>query len=1292
MEKTNLSKRVVAGTLALLTVFGSAPASLQGVFAPSTLTASAVDYADEAFTLDLSKFSGYITSVKVGGDTFTTEAQFKRNRYNFVVLPEDEVEVKSKLKLNFEEIDQIAGEATKKITETGTPADGYTYTFKAAKDIQTREDLFAPTAVSANIQVANSSTASVSVTTLYVKEGALKTHTNGAVAAGENYAARGYAPRITGSDVEISSESPIIVEINDGNKSQDIVTVASKYDSETGRYIVNTKVIDYAGDATDASKTVTYTVKDVEDNFIYTVTGNKLTVKTEKGTVAESTVTEIGAKIPVLKEDGTRDVDEQGNPKWEQLTSGAKVPFNTKVTATGNDIVSDHVAKNDDGLKIKKPGDNDFVPVVENEEYTKAGTYTLSRTVKGFDDKDYTVTFTFTIEEATPLTTDNFAYTLTSSQKKEGQDAENYKATGVLENGVVTFTIPAGDVDAWKAGNFTISAAQAEGDKHGVADLTAAAGIVTRSGSTVTATEFDKDYTYKFGFDNDETFGTKSFEVKWKVVAAEAEIEPEWNTGTGNETLDANPTNVDSVNLTQVQLIQDAVKQETWAEQGSLDTPEKKIAYVTPDITFEYVAGKGEKVELDYEALGEDTHENLPNEHGIYTIYVLYKGQRVYAKYINLLSTSAEEITKLEVKDAVVTYTDDLTAIPFDVYTTDKDENQVKVAVKTGITLELLKAVKVNKNADGTYPTVSDADFTAGDDSLKPTNNGKYLDAGDYKVQFKINVDPNKNTAVKDVERTGVDGTSFEIAYAYVTVNKKALTADMVTINPIVYNEGVHDIVKDGKVAAADSDNPAGAETLIAVKITAGTAESEVGTYKATVSVEDTDVNYTGSAQVDWTITNAQATADKNVWFDDTQASIKDNGNLRFIVKRAANTKLPTYEEGPKAGQNKTVKRFGLVLDKAGKVTSETDGDAKLLLGTGFTESKIENGSDFEYKVNIAVEKVDQKVFARPFILYDDDTVEYGETRLFTLEQQAKALLNLTIAGVNNGEYDPQAQAITSATIADAIKNNEEGVKDQKPVSGYVPSTNKYFVYETISQLDKVTDSTLVVEKFGVVVDKKGTFGKDAQNVNDNLVLGKGFIEGNYNKNSTKLTQYEYGANITPQDSVTGIWVRGYVDLGNDLVVYTDSYYYDSASEYYGFDDNTVYYENGKLYVSVDHDFVAAKFVDAKLNKIAEDKVKVTKVGVVVDKKNTITDAEDLTHKVLLGKGLVEGKKEYTNVKATEISAQKLNGDTEGYYHQYGANITINNDKTYGRSYVVLDVDGTEVTVYGKADVITPGV
>lgn len=72
MEK-NISKRVVAGTLALLTVFGSAPATLQGVFAPTQLVAGAVDANQVAGKVEYSNAKRYIESVKVGTITYTSD-------------------------------------------------------------------------------------------------------------------------------------------------------------------------------------------------------------------------------------------------------------------------------------------------------------------------------------------------------------------------------------------------------------------------------------------------------------------------------------------------------------------------------------------------------------------------------------------------------------------------------------------------------------------------------------------------------------------------------------------------------------------------------------------------------------------------------------------------------------------------------------------------------------------------------------------------------------------------------------------------------------------------------------------------------------------------------------------------------------------------------------------------------------------------------------------------------------------------------------------------------------------
>jgi hypothetical protein len=78
MEK-NISKRVVAGTLALLTVFGSAPATLQGVFAPTALVAQAVDAADVAGKIEYSRAKAYIESIVDDGEAYSAKQVANNN-------------------------------------------------------------------------------------------------------------------------------------------------------------------------------------------------------------------------------------------------------------------------------------------------------------------------------------------------------------------------------------------------------------------------------------------------------------------------------------------------------------------------------------------------------------------------------------------------------------------------------------------------------------------------------------------------------------------------------------------------------------------------------------------------------------------------------------------------------------------------------------------------------------------------------------------------------------------------------------------------------------------------------------------------------------------------------------------------------------------------------------------------------------------------------------------------------------------------------------------------------------
>ena len=126
--------------------------------------------------------------------------------------------------------------------------------------------------------------------------------------------------------------------------------------------------------------------------------------------------------------------------------------------------------------------------------------------------------------------------------------------------------------------------------------------------------------------------------------------------------------------------------------------------------------------------------------------------------------------------------------------------------------------------------------------------------------------------------------------------------------------------------------------------------------------------------------------------------------------------------------------------------------------------------------------------------------------------------------------------------------------KDIFPVS----DINKFYAYATYEKID-ATKVKAKVQDFGVVVDKKGTFGIDGVstsdkklNVDKGLRIGKGFIEGHNNKApDAVLAAEEYGAKISPKDTVTGVWVRPYVNLGGGLVVYGTPEYYQSVSKYY---------------------------------------------------------------------------------------------------------------------------------------------
>ena len=264
-------------------------------------------------------------------------------------------------------------------------------------------------------------------------------------------------------------------------------------------------------------------------------------------------------------------------------------------------------------------------------------------------------------------------------------------------------------------------------------------------------------------------------------------------------------------------------------------------------------------------------------------------------------------------------------------------------------------------------------------------------------------------------------------------------------------------------------------------------------------------------------------------------------------------------------------------------------------------------------------------------------------------------------------------------------------------------------------------------------MDKKGTFGIDGVstsdkklNVDKGLRIGKGFIEGHNNKApDAVLAAEEYGAKISPKDTVTGVWVRPYVNLGGGLVVYGTPEYYQSVSKYYAgntYNDANVWSDGNITLASTAgaagetivgqilkahnvgvaagatatpeivglngmYNAATGKYAIKFTNTVPKNdpNYDFVKMGVILDKSES-----------LLSKTLNTGNKDYHYAQkdptgtVTATKMQLGNGFVEGKKtvanNEYTANVTPESEKAITVvPYVTFKVNDTvgEITVYG---------
>lgn len=442
----------------------------------------------------------------------------------------------------------------------------------------------------------------------------------------------------------------------------------------------------------------------------------------------------------------------------------------------------------------------------------------------------------------------------------------------------------------------------------------------------------------------------------------------------------------------------------------------------------------------------------------------------------------------------------------------------------------------------------------------------------------------------------------------------------------------------------------------------------------------------------EWHITADEANKEKvnaNLKWNDDNTTLYDNGRIHLEITRNADDKINSDKTVAK------IAKFGVVVEKEGKIAAPANYEgytpdeiaaAEKFLKVGMANKDNSNGfieggytktsspvtcASQTYKVNIRVKDVETGVWARPYVLYEDGTVSYGEVRYLDLTNEAIERLDVWTA-------DSTPKAVRKADLDKYQTSNETLIKANVK-SGYNTAENKFYVYSRYVDLETAGFTGVAqVADFGIVADREGDIapGTDIAEVEKALKKETAKVVGHYNKNNAVLKENEYAASIKLGNAATGCWVRTYVDLGNGLVIYNKPIYINSASEYYGYEaagtiktqlevkDAGTSNEVKRLVFT--HDETANDRKNAVLAKagagVNASDIEVIKTGVVADKNNLFVQ----DNKMILNAGFLDGgqSNDFDKAYSAKISPKETN------------DISV-------RTYTIYKIKGVEVTVYG---------
>ncbi len=881
----------------------------------------------------------------------------------------------------------------------------------------------------------------------------------------------------------------------------------------------------------------------------------------------------------------------------------------------------------------------------------------------------------------------------------------------------------------------------------------------------------NKDYTVSVTITDPEYGGSASAEpivIPWKVV--DYDSKPDFETS-ATATVAQEDTNKLGDAIATAIAKNDAAK----ALTGS-------------DFTFEYVTGASGANRVGEAEDELDSYESgLPTEKGNYTVYVTYKDKVVSTVTVTVTSykltlvpdastlafTYGKDFTvdNYTLKDANDKVVKDVTISDLSVQFMQPiyEKNASNKDVQTGKyevygntsanTTAYIAEVKASLGYKTTDPQITlniPADngngipveelATAFDDNTTSGVTEK-LNAGTYYVKFSGTVS-NEDYAL-DTE------TVYEV-----TVSRKKLSDSTVTvlIAPAEYVKNTTQSPDANSITALDTDtgfnfievddsDPTNPTTTPLLKLTESFSAVNTGEYDVEVGLTDTQTqNYEGTATAKWHIVNAKSTytaSTFNLQWNTAKTTLFDNGRIHVEITKKDASKLAI-------GDN-TIQQYGVIIEKEGKIPApesytaqnakgeKTAAEKQLVLNNGFTTGgyttkdievidektgkviEVRNANSVTYSANIRVVDAETGVWARPYVLLSDGTVAYGDARYLNIQNEAQEKLNL------NMPYKNTSDVVRVSNMTDAQKKEASKYVN----AGYDVLLNKYYAYATFTDLSNegFRDTVLEVADFGVVVDKNGIFKANETDIDKKLRIGKNskLIVGHYKKGNKNLAgDNEYTANITPVDSVTGVWVRPYLDLGGGLIVYGTAQYFESASDYFNNKGETslsgATATADKQNINLGINTLSVNKVDTNTNKAqvsfapetdtlakvqarvteayqaaatgnkAKDAptVKVKQAGVVVDKKGVlkmadgktwaadgskttidpVTDATTLyptaNTGLILGKGFVEGKK------------------TSNFTANYTGKVSPAGKDLIVRNYVIYEIGDTELTVYGE--------